>query len=207
MTRLCLLLLTLLFSLSGQVMGTNSDFGRSSLAAKITAPLYRAVMNAPKPDTPPHIPRQPPSLVDPLQTTPQGAAATPRQATVSPRGMPGIQLTVSDSPRSLCGKYELKNGFAHSHPPPSRHSTTGLTGGLDRSRRNGRDRGLCGLLSADIRSTLPGATARHDDTEGAGGIGCHAGTEAVDEAQGRAYGEGVRQIPRRKRNHRWPALP
>jgi len=34
MTRLLLLLLTLLFSLSGSVMGEYSDFGRSPLAAK-----------------------------------------------------------------------------------------------------------------------------------------------------------------------------
>jgi len=34
MTRLLLFLLTLLFSLSGPVMGANSDFDRSSLAAK-----------------------------------------------------------------------------------------------------------------------------------------------------------------------------
>jgi len=36
MTRLTLFMLTLLFSLSGPAMGENSDFGRSSLAAKAT---------------------------------------------------------------------------------------------------------------------------------------------------------------------------
>jgi hypothetical protein len=36
MTRLLLLLLTLLFSLSGPAMGTNSDFSRSTLAARTT---------------------------------------------------------------------------------------------------------------------------------------------------------------------------
>jgi hypothetical protein len=36
MTRLLLLLLTLLFSLSGPVMGGYSDFGQSSLAARTT---------------------------------------------------------------------------------------------------------------------------------------------------------------------------
>jgi len=37
MTRLFLMLLTLLFSLSGPAMGEYSDFGRSSLAAKTTS--------------------------------------------------------------------------------------------------------------------------------------------------------------------------
>jgi len=41
MTRLFLLLLTLLFSLSGPAMGEYSDFERSSLAAKTLAPAKR----------------------------------------------------------------------------------------------------------------------------------------------------------------------
>lgn len=41
MTRLKLLLLTLLFSLSGPAMGEYSDFVRSSLAARTTPPIPR----------------------------------------------------------------------------------------------------------------------------------------------------------------------
>ncbi len=83
----------------------------------------------------------------------------------------------------------------------------GLTGGRDGSRRDGRDDRGCGLRSPNFRCVFPGATARHDHTEGTGGIGCHAGAQPVDEAQGGADFQGVRQIPRRKRNHGWLALP
>ena len=49
MTRLLLLLLTLLFSLSGPVIGELSDFERSSLAAKTTAFPKPPVPSGPKP--------------------------------------------------------------------------------------------------------------------------------------------------------------
>jgi len=104
-----------------------------------------------------------------------------------------------------------KMGFVITHPLPSRQSTMGLTGGLDRSRRDGRDRGhiLCrGLLNADFRRVFSGATARHERTEGAGcGIRRHARAEPVDEANGWAYGEGIRQLSRRERGHRRRAIP